>query len=199
MRAGHGLGVAIAAACASVALAGCASGTTGTPGALDLPSVGPSTALAEQHVYGVTIALSADWKATQDADTGLTVSDAGGGATITVVVDEALKVDAGPDEPAYTASTYLETAVPFLVKEPLGIDVTESLKGRAKPLDVPGADNAAQLEFTGSRADEPVDLSAAAAQVSPNIAIVIGVDVEAGLWEQVLASLRVDPATLQPS
>ena len=55
------------------------------------------------------------------------------------------------------------------------------------------------LASPGSRADEPVDLSAAAAQVSPNIAIVIGVDVEAGLWEQVLASLRVDPATLQPS
>lgn len=198
MRAERVLGVAIAAACLGVALGGCASGAPGsTPASLDLPSVGPSTALAVQHVDGVTIALPADWKTTREAGAGLVVSDPGGGSTITVVVNEV--IGDSPADTSYDATSYLETVVPLEVKEPFGIDVTEDLKGRAKPLDVPGAANAARIEFTGSRADEPVDLSAAAAQVSPNIAIVIGTDVEAGLWEQVLASLRVDPATLEPS
>jgi len=198
MRAGRGFGSAVLALCTALTLSGCASGpfSTDAPSGLDLPSVGPSTALAARNVNGVTVSLPVDWR-TQPVQGTLQLADPGGGATITVVVNEALKEDAAPNEPAYTASSYLEAALPHLVKDTTGVDIQESLTGQTQPVDVPGAADAARLEVTGVRADEPVDCSVVAAQVSPNIALVIGTDVEAGLWEQIVASLRV--GTLEPS
>lgn len=198
MRAGRGFRSAVLALCSALILSGCASGplSTDAPSGLDLPSVGPSTALAARNVNGVTVSLPVAWRA-QPVQGALQLADPGGGATITVVVSEALKEDAAPNEPAYTASSYLEVALPHLVKDTTGVDIQESLTGQTRPVDVPGAADAARLEVTGVRAAEPVDCSVVAAQVSPNIALVIGTDVEAGLWEQIVASLRV--GALEPS
>ena len=198
MRAGRGLGSALLALSTALTLSACASGplSTDPPSGLDLPSVGPSTTLAARNVNGVTVSLPVAWR-TQPVQGALQLADPGGGATITVVVSEALKEDASPSEPAYTASSYLETALPHLVKDTTGVDILETLTGRTQPVDVTGAADAARLEVTGERADEPVDCSAVAAQVSPDIAVIIGTDVEAGLWEQIVASLRV--GTLEPS
>lgn len=114
-----------------------------------------------------------------------------------MVVREAIKEDSPPSEPGYTASSYLEIALPSLVKEATGATIAESLTGRTTLMDVPGADDAARLQVNGARADKAVECSAVTAQVSPNIALIIGTDVDAGLWEQIVASLRV--GALDPS
>lgn len=198
MRSGHGLGSVVLALCAALTLSGCASGplSTESPSGRDLPSVGPSIALATQNASGVTISVPTTWKK-RHVEGALQLADPEGDATITVVVREAIKEDSPPSEPGYTASSYLEIALPHLVREATGVDIAESLTGRTKPVDVPGADDAARLEVAGVRAHKAVDCSAVAAQVSPNIAVIVGTDVDAGLWQQIVSSLRI--GELDPS
>lgn len=197
MRGGRGLGSMMLALCAALILGGCTSAplSTPSPSAQDHSSIEPTITLAAHNASGVTISVPASWKE-QHIDGALQLADPEGDAAITVVVREALKEDSPPSEPGYTASSYLETALPYLMKE-TGVDVLGSLTGRTRPVDVPGADDAARLEVAGVRAHKPVDCSAVAAQVSPNIAVIIGTDVDAGLWEQIVSSLRV--GALDPS
>lgn len=198
MRGGRGLGSVMLALCAALTLSGCASAplSTPSPSAQDHSSIEPTIALATRNASGVTISVPASWKE-RHVEGALQLTDPEGDATITVVVREALKEDSAPSEPGYTASSYLEIALPYLVKEATGVDIVESLTGRTRPVNVPGADNAARLEVAGVRTGKPVECSAVTTQVSPNIALIIGTDVDAGLWEQIVASLRV--GALDPS
>lgn len=184
----------VLAACTVLVLTGCTSGTRPANGSsgLDLPSVGSSTTLTPHNVDGVSVALPSRWNSTPAAGTGLQLTDSGGGASVAVIVERVGAADGASS----TASAYLESQLPGVLEKVMGITVTESLNGHAQTLDVAGADDAAGLEVTGARADEPVDCRAVAALAGPDTALLIGTDVEAPLWEQIVASLKV--GTLQP-
>ncbi len=188
MRGGR-VAATVVAAFAVLTLAGCASSASPAGGSsgLDLPNVGSSTTLTAHSVDGVTVSLPASWDAASPAGTSLQLTDSGGGATVTVIVQAA-----GGD-----ASSYLETQLPDVLQKVMGISVTESLKGHTRALDVTGSDDAARLETTGARADEPVDCTAVAARTGSDLALLVGTDVEPRLWEQIVASLQI--GTLQPT
>lgn len=157
----------------------------------------PEITLAGHSADGVTVALPADWTSRQVEGTSLELSDPDGRATVSVVVNEV--VPNTPSEPVYTPSSYLEAALPFVLERFGVIVITGSLEGRAQPMDVPGAESAARLEVTGVREDQPVTCSVAAAESGPNMAVLVGTDVEPQLWQQILATFRIDPDTLEPT
>lgn len=184
----------------AVALSGCTSdavggGPSSGPGT-STPSAAATIALTSHSVDGVTIAIPAGWTSQQTEGVSLRLSDPGG-ATVTVIVKEV--VGNTLSDPVYTPSSYLETALRHVLEDVDHTVVTESLTGRAQPIDVPGAEAAATLAASGTREGAAVACSVAAAKVGSNMAVVIGRDIEPRLWQQILATFRIDPDSLEPT
>jgi len=194
--------VLIAAACAG--LAGCFGGTSGgdavPTSAVSSPAPAATAGFTEHQVAGVRIGLPANWTETETSDgLGLQLADSGGNGTVMVIVNEVVRNS--PGEIHYTASSYLEKALPWVLhfKDSRDIEITADLTGQARSLTVPGAENAAWLEVTGKRGNRPVACSVVAAQVGPNMAVIVGLQLPAQLWQQVMDTLRVDPNALEPT
>lgn len=191
----------IAAACAG--LAGCFGSTSGgetlPTSAVPTPSPAATVAFTQHEVSGVSIGLPETWTETERTGSiGLELGD-GENGVVMVIVNEVVRNT--PGEIQYTASSYLEKALPWVLhfKDSRDIEITADLTGQARSLTLPGAENAAWLEVTGKRGNRPVACSVVAAQVGPNMAVIVGLQLPAQLWQQVMDTLRVDPNALEPT